>query len=138
MRRTVFIAAGVALAATAVALLYTAVARETEYRRLVSEGQRALAADQTFMAVEAFSGAIALRPDSMLGYLKRGETYRRRGELAAALRDLRAAAALDRSAPKPLEEIGDVNFSLERYDRAAESYEAYLRLDDSSATVLYK
>ena len=40
---------------------------------------RPLRDDQTFGAIEAYSGAIALRPESMLAHLRRGETYRRAG-----------------------------------------------------------
>jgi tetratricopeptide (TPR) repeat protein len=82
--------------------------------------------------------AIALKPDSMLGYLKRGETYRRRGDLPAALRDLRVATRLDPAAPRPLEQLGDVTYALERFAQAAGYYEAYVRLDDRSPRVLYK
>ncbi len=119
-------------------LAWEAVARQREYSRLIAEGDRALARDETFLAVEAYSGAIALRRDSMLGYLKRGETYRRRGETGEALRDLRRAAELDPTATRPLELLGDLNASLARYARAQESYEAYVRLDDRSVRVLYK
>ena len=94
------------------------------------------------MAIEAFSGAIALKRGSMLAYLKRGEAHQRRGDspetLTAALRDLRTAAELDPGATRAQEELGDVNFQLHRYANAAESYEAYLRLDDHSAPVFYK
>ncbi|MGE5361765.1 MAG: tetratricopeptide repeat protein [Bacteroidales bacterium] len=138
MRRTVLFAVGVAVVATAAAFFYAALAREADYRRLIREGEAALAADQTFPAVEAFSGAIVLKPNSMLAYLRRGETYRRRGEYQAALRDLRRAGQLDPAAPQPLEESGDVNVALEKYARAAESYDAYLRLDDRSPSVFYK
>jgi predicted Zn-dependent protease len=128
--------------------------REREYRQLVDRGETALARDDTFAAIEAFSGAIALKHDSMLGYLKRGEAYRRRHQLDAAtrsqqaseldpaadaaMRDLRRAAELDPLAPRPLELIGDVSYSLRRYDRAAERYQAYVALDDRSPRVLYK
>ncbi len=140
MKRTGFVVLGVALTALTAALLYTALAREAEYRRLIAEGEAALASDQTFAAVEAFSGAIALKPDSMLAHLRRGEAYRRRGsaDLPTALRDLRMAAQLDRTALKPQEELGDVNFALERFERAVESYRGYLNLDDRSAAVWYK
>jgi len=74
----------------------------------------------------------------MTAHLRRGETYRRRGETGQALRDLREAARLDPTATRPLELIGDVNAELERFARAAESYEAYLRIDDQSPRVLYK
>jgi len=130
----------VVLAALAVAgaLAYQAAEQDREYRRLVLQGDGALGQGQTFVAIEAFSGAIALRPDSMLAFLRRGEAYRRRGDLTAALRDLRTASRLDPGATRPLEQLGDVNYALRRYARAAESYEAYLRLDDRSPTVLYK
>ncbi|HEY3384508.1 MAG TPA: tetratricopeptide repeat protein [Vicinamibacterales bacterium] len=137
MKRTAILALLVS-AALLGTLSWQAVVRERDYRRLIADGDQAVAADQTFPAVEAYSGAIALRRDSMLAYLKRGETYRRRGEMGAALRDLREASRLDRSATRPLELLGDVNAELERFARAEESYDAYLRLDDRSPRVLYK
>jgi tetratricopeptide (TPR) repeat protein len=112
--------------------------RDRNYQRLITQGEVALAAGNTSAAIEAFSGAVALRPDSMLGYLRRGEAYRRRHELSDALRDLLEASDLDPTAPRPLELLGDVNASLFRYDRAAARYEAYLAIDDQSARVLYK
>lgn len=118
--------------------VYNAAAREREYRRLIAHGDAALSDDQTFVAIEAFSGAITLKSDSMLAYLKRGETYRRRGDLVAALRDLRTATQLDTTATRPLEQQGDINYAMGRYARAAESYVAYTKLDDRSPRVLYK
>ena len=117
--------------------VYTGVTREREYRRLAATGDEALAADQTVLAIEAFSGAITLKSDSMLAYLKRGETYRRRDDLVSALRDLRTAARLDPVATRPLEQLGDVNYALRDYARAAERYDAYVQLDDRSSTVFY-
>jgi tetratricopeptide (TPR) repeat protein len=112
--------------------------REGNYRRLVDQGERALAGGNTSAAIEAFSGAVALKGDSMLGYLRRGEAYRRRNEPEEALRDLVHASELDPTAPRPLELLGDVNASLLRYDRAAARYQAYLAIDDQSSRVLYK
>lgn len=134
---------------------YAAARRERTFRQIIDRGDAALAKDDTFSAIESFSGAIALKDDSMLGYLKRGEAYRRRQQLDstaheprpvpnfdpaadAATRDLRRAAELDPLAPRPLELLGDVNYSLLRYDRAAEQYEKYIELDDRSPRVLYK
>ena len=77
----------------------------------------------------------------MLAYLRRGETYQRRGDrgdLDAAARDFRTAAALDPTATRPLEALGDVLYQLQRYGRAADAYERCLRLDDRSARVSYK
>ena len=119
-----------------------AVERDQEYRRLIVQGDEALGRGQTFVAIESYSGAIALKGGSMLAYLKRGEAHQRRGDTpetrAAALRDLRMAAELDSGATRTLEELGDVNFHLQRYANAARSYEAYLALDDHSAGVFYK
>jgi tetratricopeptide (TPR) repeat protein len=129
------------LAATGV-LAARAVEQDHEYRRLIVAGDAALARGQAFVAIESYSGAIALKNDSMLAYLKRGEAHHRRGEspetLAAALRDLRMAAALDPSNTRTQEELGDVNYALRRFAAAVESYERYLQLDDRSAPIHYK
>jgi tetratricopeptide (TPR) repeat protein len=134
---------------------YAAARRERTFRQLIDRGDAALARDDTYSAIESFSGAIALKGDAMLGYLKRGQAYRRRQQLDApahgshqavkldpaadaALRDLRRAAELDPLAPRPLELLGDVNYSLLRYDRAAEEYQKYIELDDRSPRILYK
>jgi tetratricopeptide (TPR) repeat protein len=134
---------------------YAATRRERNYRQLIDRGDAALAKDDTFSAIESFSGAIALKDSSMLGYLKRGEAYLRRHQLDAAvrepkqvaeldpaadaaMRDLRRASELDPLAPRPLELLGDVNYSLSRFDRAAERYQAYTKVDDRSPRVLYK
>jgi tetratricopeptide (TPR) repeat protein len=135
----ILVLAGLALAGV---VAHQAVERDREYQRLILQGDEALSRGQTFVAIEAFSGAIALKRGSMLAYLKRGEAHHRRGDsvetLTAALRDLRTAADLDPGATRAQEELGDVNFQLHRYANAAESYQAYLRLDDRSAPVYYK
>jgi len=115
--------------------------RQRDYQALLVRGDDALGKDETFDAIEAYSGAIALRPDSMLAYLRRGETYRRRadrGDLEAAARDFRRAASLDRLATRPLEELGDVTYQLQRYDRAVDAYERSMRIDDRAARICYK
>ena len=134
------VVAGVCGAAVLVGLMlaFSAVRQEREFRRLVAAGDAALTRDQTFEAIEDFSGALALRRDSMLAHLKRGDSYRRRGELTAALRDLRRASTLDPTAPRPLELLGDVNSAMGRYEQAASDYRRYLALDDRAPRVLYK
>lgn len=138
MKRTWVFALVVSAALTGTVLAWNEVRQEREFRRLIALGDAALAQDQTFVAVEAFSGAVALRPDSMLAYLKRGDTYRRRGELPAALRDLAQASALDPAATRPLELLGDVNAAMGRHPRAASHYQRFVALDDRSPRVLYK
>lgn len=119
-------------------MLYSAYATDRDYARLIALGDRSATEEQPFQALEAYSGAIALRPESMLAHLKRGRMYRERGELNAAARDLRTAVELDPTAPLPLELLGDTYLSLHRYDRAVDRYQAYLALDDRSAQVWYK
>jgi tetratricopeptide (TPR) repeat protein len=138
MKRGVFAAAGCAILLAGAVFAWNAVRQEREYRRLIAAGDAALMRDQTFEAIEDFSGALALKNDSMLAYLKRGDSYRRRGELSAALRDLREASALDPTATRPLELLGDVNAAMARYERAAELYRRYVALDDRVPRVLYK
>jgi tetratricopeptide (TPR) repeat protein len=118
--------------------LFTAYATDREYARYITAGDEAVAANQSFRALESYSGAITLRPDSMLAHLKRGRAYGERGELEAAARDLRHAAALDPTATLPLELLGDTYLSMHRNERAAERFQAYLTLDDRSAGVWYK
>lgn len=138
MRRLVLALLVLGAAATVGASVYTAYATDRDYTRFISAGDEALAADQATHALEAYSGAIISRPDSMLAHLKRGITYRRRGDLEAALRDLRKASALDPTATLPLELAGDTSLELGRANRAVERYETYVSLDDRSAAVWYK
>jgi tetratricopeptide (TPR) repeat protein len=136
-RSVVLTVAAVAIVAAAV-VVWVDARREREFRRLIAVGDAALAGDQTFDAIEAFSGALALKPNSMLASLKRGDTYRRRGEYAAALRDLGQAAFLDPAAPRPIELLGDVQTALGQYAAAAAEYQRYLAIDDRAPGVLYK
>ena len=119
---------------------YTLSERERTFRQLITDGDVALAGGNTVAAIEAFSGAITMKEDAMLGYLKRGQTYRRRGEFVAAIRDLRRASELDRTATLPLEELGDAYLAdtPRRYRSAAERFEQFVRLDSRAPRVLYK
>ena len=138
MKRGVLLAAAGAVLLAGTVFAWNAVRQEREFRRLIAAGDAALVRDQTFEAIEDFSGALALKRDSMLGHLKRGDSYRRRGELGAALRDLRDASSLDPTATRPLELLGDVNVAMGRYERAAEAYRQYVALDDRAPRLLYK
>lgn len=121
-------------------LAVTSVQREQEYQRLIVDGDQARARGDLSAAVEAFSGAITLKPDAMLAYLRRGDAYRRRGaaDLSSALRDLRTAATLDPTAPAPQEGLGDVSLARNNALRAVGHYRASLQLDERSARVQYK
>jgi tetratricopeptide (TPR) repeat protein len=138
VKRTLAAMTFLALVGVGAAVAYQAAARERDYRALLDRGNASLAEGKTFDAIEAYSGAVALRPDSMLPYLRRGETYQLRNDLEAAARDLAKATALDPSATRPLEDLGDVQYQRERYNLAAQTYASLLRLDDRSAIVAYK
>lgn len=138
MRRTLLAVVLVAGTGVAAALAYQAFANEREFDRLIAEGDRAQSEERHFQAIEAYSGAVALKPDSMLAHLKRGSVYQQQGELEAALRDLREATDIDPVAPRPLELLGDVNVAMGRPDRGIERYERYIALDERNARVLYK
>ncbi|MEO8683080.1 MAG: tetratricopeptide repeat protein [Vicinamibacterales bacterium] len=138
MRRTLLAIVLVAGTGVAAALAYQAFANERDFDRLIAEGDRAVAQERHFQSIEAYSGAIALKPDSMLAHLKRGSVYQQQGELEAALRDLREATEIDPTAPRPLELLGDVNVAMGRPESAIERYERYIGLDERNARVLYK
>jgi len=81
MKRAIVAMAVLAATVGSGALAYQAAARERDYRAYLARGDAALRDEETFSAIEAYSGAAAIRPDSMLARLRRGETYQRRGEL---------------------------------------------------------
>ncbi len=112
--------------------------QEREYRLLMADGDRFLAAGETSEAIEAFSGALVLKPDSTSARLKRGDTYLRRDELDPALRDLEQAVTLDPTAVRALERLGDAQTAAGNTEAATDSYRRYLELDDRAPAVQYK
>ena len=73
MKRGVVLATTGAVVLAGAVYAWNAVRQEREYRRLIADGDAALTKDQTYEAIEDFSGALALNNESMLAYLKRGE-----------------------------------------------------------------
>ena len=138
MNRLVLACVAVAALVGAIVLGWFEVRQGRDFRRLLAAGDAALAHDQTSAAIEAFSGAIALRRDSMLGWVKRGDTYHRTGDFGSALRDLEQANRLDPDAPRPMELLGDVNDALGHHARAIEYYSRFLTIDDRAPRILYK
>jgi tetratricopeptide (TPR) repeat protein len=136
--RRLLLAAVVMILAVLGAVTYEAVVTDRDYQTDLARGDRALTDDQTFAAIDAYSGAVALRPDSVLARLRRGEAYQRRGDLEAAVHDFRAAADLDATAVRPREELGNALYQLQRYREAAEAFEGTLAVDDRLARVNFK
>jgi tetratricopeptide (TPR) repeat protein len=137
MKKALALAVVIAGAVAGLGAAWFTVRQDREFRRLLAEGDAAIRQDQSFVAIEAFSGALALRPDSMIAHVKRGDAYQRRGELDAAVRDLRTATSLDPGATRPHELLGDVMLAMGRADQAIKEYRAYVTLDDRPQ-VLYK
>jgi tetratricopeptide (TPR) repeat protein len=138
MTRTLALALLLSAVVAGLLLTWYSARQEREYRRLIAVGDAAVARNQTVVAIEAYSGAAAIQPESMLAYLKRGDIYRRQGDLTTALRDLRQASALDATSTRVLELLGDVNIALGRFERGAHHYARFVALDDRSPRVLYK
>jgi tetratricopeptide (TPR) repeat protein len=133
-----WIFAGLAGAA-AIAIALQQVQKDRQYRGLLSTGEQRLAAHDTSAAIEAFSGALALRPDSMVSHFRRGAAYRAQGQREDAIRDLREAIRLAPDATAPFVSLGDLYDAEGDWVRAAEAYgEAATRLKDQDPSLLYK
>lgn len=129
------------LFATVVALLaivYSVVDRDHRYQALLTAGDRELAAGNAFSAVEAYSGAIALRPDSMAAHLRRGQAYRDEKRDEDAIRDWHEAARLAPQSTQPLEMLGDILSARGDDAQAATFYERAVELDAADPVKLYK
>ena len=136
--RRFLLAVVLAAAALAAGLAVQRGRTEAEYRRLIEAGDAALADGRTYAAIEAFSGALAFRPGSMVAHLRRGEAYQRQDSLAAAARDLTMAAQLDPNATQPLERLGDVAMTRRDFARAADWYSQAADRDVASAPLAYR
>ena len=135
--------AGIATAVLATALasaaLYQSINSDRQYRRLIAAGDEALAAGETYRAVESFSGALAFRPESMVAYLRRGEAYRAQERYDEAIRDWKEALRLAPEAPQPLVALGELADARGDHGRAADWYsQAVERLKDEDPAILYR
>ncbi len=112
---------------------------QRQYRRLLTTGEQALGDGDTFAAIEAFSGALALRPESMAAYYRRGEAYRAQNRGDEALTNLREANRLAPDAPEPLVALGDMFAARGEPAQAAAWYaQAAERLRDQDPALLYR
>jgi tetratricopeptide (TPR) repeat protein len=108
------------------------------YRGLLTDGDRALAAGHVYAAVEAYTGALVLRPDSMVAHYRRGEAYLAGGQEMQAIRDLQEARRLAPEAPEPLAALGELHDRRGEPAIAARWYGlASERLEHADASLLY-
>lgn len=105
--------------------------RERQYLQFLEEGERAMAEGNSYAAIQAFSGAIALRKQSMVAYYRRGEAHLAQRRIDPAMQDLHEAVRLAPDAPQPLVALGrahelggDLLKAVDAYERAAEKLKA--------------
>ena len=108
------------------------------YRQLVLTGEQALASGNSYAAIEALSGAIALRNESMTAHLRRGEAYRSQRRLDDAARDFREAARLQPGATDPLVALAALHDGRGDAAEAAEWYARAAAIDRQSPPLLYQ
>jgi tetratricopeptide (TPR) repeat protein len=137
VKRILALAAGMALLTTGAVLLEQRVEGDRQYRALLASGDEHLASGDTATAIEAFSGALALRPSSMVAHLRRGEAYRADRRVDEAVRDLLDAARLAPDSTAPALSLGDLYDAEQDWPRAANWYgQAALRLQ--TPALLYR
>ncbi len=122
MRTRTIALVGLILAALVGVLVIGRLNAAEEYRRLLGEGERALESGLPAVAVQAFSGAIVLRPASMVAYFRRGEAYASNGHQDRARADLMEARRLGPEAREPLEALGRLADAQGRPSEAATWY----------------
>jgi tetratricopeptide (TPR) repeat protein len=128
---------GLVIAAVAGVLVVQQATRNRRYLQLLESGQQALDAGNSYLAIEAFSGALTLRPDSMVAYYHRGEAYRAQSRAEEAIRDFRAALRLAPGAAQPLIALGDLNNATDP-SQAAMWYARAAHLQSDDPSLLYK
>jgi tetratricopeptide (TPR) repeat protein len=137
VKRVATLVGVVVIAAAAVATVER-LNKDRRYQELLADGERALDLGHSYPAIEAFSGALALRPTSMVAYYRRGEAYGQQGQFETAVRDLRAARALAPGARQPLEALGRLYERRQNYAEAARWYAlAADTLRDADPALLY-
>ena len=113
--------------------------RDRGYQQLLRAGERALAGGDSYGAVDAFTGAITLKPDSMVAYFRRGQARQAQHRDDEAIRDLREAARLAPNAPQPLVALGDLYDARGDAAQAAHWYaQARTPQVTEDSTLLYK
>jgi tetratricopeptide (TPR) repeat protein len=136
VKRLVTLAVLVATVAAAGALLEGR-RREGRYRQLLLAGEEALRTGDSYGAIEAFSGAIALRPDSMAAHYRKGEAYRAQHRDEEAIRDLLEAVRLAPDAPQPVMALAELYDARGEPAMAAKWYQDADRLKRDDPSLLY-
>jgi tetratricopeptide (TPR) repeat protein len=132
------VAAGIVVIGVAAVYAVQRLNDAERYRRLVDSGEQALSAGNSYAAIEAFSGAIALRPDSMTSHLRRGEAYQLQRRVDDAARDFQEAARLQPGATDPLIALAKLHDEQGASREAAEWFGRAATIDRQSPALLYR
>lgn len=130
--------AGLVGLAVASALAVQQLNRGEQFRGLMAAGDEALSRGNTYAAIEAYSGAMALRPDSMVSHLRRGKAYEVQRRQDEAIRDYVEAARLQSGAADPLIALATLYESHGDTARAAEWYGRAADVDPQNQALLYR
>ncbi len=100
-------------------------------------GRKAFAAGDCAKAGPALAEAARLAPESAEARFLSGLCAARQNEAERAEKELRLAAALDTSSPKPLEALGILQYTLGRREAARETFAEAASRGSSNAQVAY-
>lgn len=124
--------------AVASALAVQQLNRGEQFRILMASGDEALSAGSTYAAIEAYSGAMALRPDSMATHLRRGKAYEAQRQPDEAISDYMEAARLQSGAAEPLLALAELHDARGDSAQAAEWYGRAAGVDPQNRSLLYR
>jgi tetratricopeptide (TPR) repeat protein len=130
--------AGLIGLAVASALVVQQLNRDQQFRVLMAAGDAALSAGNTYSAIESYSGAVALRADSMVAHLRRGQAYLSQRRQDEAVRDYLEAARLQPGAADPLLALAELYTARDDAAQAAEWYARAADVDEQNPTLLYR
>lgn len=136
--KLVLAVAGLVGLAVASALVVQRLNDDQQFRALMASGDIALAAGNTYAAIEAFSGAMAVRADSMVAHLRRGEAYQAQRRQDEAVRDYLEAARQQPGAADPLLKLAELYDGQGDTAQAAEWYGRASDVDGQNPTLLYR
>lgn len=112
--------------------------RGEQFQALMGAGDQALDAGDTYAAIEAYSGAAALRADSMAPHLRRGKAYEAQRRLDEAIRDYMEAARLQPGAADPMLALAELYDARGDSAHAAEWYGRAADVDPQNRSLLYR
>jgi tetratricopeptide (TPR) repeat protein len=138
MRKLLATVLALPLIATAAFAAYRVLERDYRYHDLIRLGDDLLLRDQPVEASRTYGGAIALKPNEPLAYVKRADAERRQGNLPRALEDIENAGSLSDDVLLVSSRLAELLYESGRLDEAAGHYEKVLALLPDSPEVHYQ